>query len=48
MLVCITVFLVRAMRMAVDSAGFAVCRPASVSDAEVCVQFSFQVNLVIL
>lgn len=47
-LACITVVLVRAMRVAVHSAGFSVCRPTSVSDAKVRVHFHFQINRVIL
>lgn len=45
---CVTVVLVRAMRVAVDSAGFSVRRPARVSDAKVCVHDHFQIHRVIL
>lgn len=43
-LLYITVILVRAMRVAVESARLSVCGPASVSDAKVCAQFLIQVQ----
>lgn len=47
-LVHITIILVRAMRVAVDSAGLSVCGPASVSNAKVCEQLLVQVQGVFL
>lgn len=43
-----TVVFVRAMGVAVDGAGLAVCGPAGVSQAEVCVELLFQVQRIFL
>lgn len=43
-----TVVFVRAMGVAVDGAGLAVCGPAGVSQAEVCVELLFQVQWIFL
>lgn len=42
----ITIVLVRAMRVAVESAGLSVCGPASVSNSKVCEQLLVQVQWV--
>lgn len=39
-----TIFLVGAMRVAVDSTRLSVCGPASVSNAEMCVKLLVQVQ----
>lgn len=44
----ITIILVRAMRVAVDSAWLSMCGPASVSKAKVCAQLRVQVQCVFL
>lgn len=44
----LTVVLVGAVWMAVDSVGLSMCRPAGVSNAKVCVQLNVQVNGVVL
>lgn len=43
-----TIVFVRAMGVAVDGAGLAVCGPAGVSQAEVCVELLFQVQRILL
>lgn len=43
-----TIVFVRAMGVAVDGAGLAVCGPAGVSQAEVCVELLFQVQRIFL
>lgn len=45
--VCTVVF-VRAMGVAIEGAGLAVCGPAGVSQAEVCVELLFQVQGIFL